>query len=98
MDEGTDWRTPGTWSPPPLATGYEKQQESIRRLFGNDIAEKVGDVWGFDADGFMKNMWTRTCQDNLWIMGGALMEARLYSRFLALRIKADLEGVSPAAR
>ena len=81
-----------------LATGYEKQQQAIRRLFGDDIAEKVGDVWGFNANGFMKNMWTRTRQDHRWIMGGALMEARLYSRFLALRIKADLEGVSPAAR
>lgn len=80
-----------------LATGYEKQQEAIRRLFGDDIAEKVGDIWGFNADGFMKNMWTRTGQDHLWIMGGALMEARLYSRFLALQIKADLEGVAPAA-
>jgi hypothetical protein len=98
LDEGTDWRTPGTWSPPPLTAGYEKQQEAIRRLFGNDIVEKVSEVRGFNVDGFMKNMWTRTCQDHLWIMGGALMEARLYSRFLTLRIKADLEGVSPRAR
>lgn len=80
-----------------LATGYEKQQEAIRRLFGDGVAEKVGDVWGFDEHGFMKNMWTRTGQDHLWVMGGALMEARLYSRFLALQIKADLEGLLPAA-
>jgi len=80
-----------------LATGYEGQQEAVRRLFGNSIAEKVGDVWGFNEDGFMKNMWTRTGQDHLWMMGGALMEARLYSRFLALLIKADLEGKLPAA-
>jgi hypothetical protein len=76
-----------------VATGYEKQQEAIRRLFGNDIVEKVSEVRGFNVDGFTKNMWTRTCQDHLWIMGGALMEARLYSRFLTLRIKADLEGL-----
>ena len=44
----------------------------------------------------MRNMWTRTGQEHLWLMGGALMEARLYSRFLALLIKADLEGKLPA--
>lgn len=79
-----------------LATGYESQQEAVRRLFGDEIAENVGDIWGFDENGFMKNMWTRTGQDRLWMMGGALMEARLYSRFLALMIKAELEGKLPA--
>jgi hypothetical protein len=28
-------------------------------------------------------------------MGGALNECRLYSRFLAVQIKADLEGLVP---
>jgi hypothetical protein len=38
-------------------------------------------------------MWKRIAQDHLWIMGGGLAECRLYSRFLALQIKADLEGL-----
>jgi hypothetical protein len=80
-----------------LATGYEKQTEAVRGFFGDSVAEKVGDIWGFDDQGFLKNMWTRTGQDHLWLMGGALMEARLYSRFLALLIKADLEGKLPSA-
>lgn len=78
-----------------LATGYENQQEAIRRMFGEDIAEKVGPIWGFDENGFMRNMWTRTGQDGFWLMGGALNECRLYSRFLALQIKAELEGLLP---
>ncbi|HVA59832.1 MAG TPA: NAD(P)/FAD-dependent oxidoreductase [Mycobacteriales bacterium] len=77
-----------------LATGYENLQEGIRRIFGSDVADKVGPVWGFDSDGFLKNMWTRTPQPSFWIMGGALMECRLWSRFLALQIKADLEGIA----
>jgi putative flavoprotein involved in K+ transport len=44
----------------------------------------------------MNNMWTRTGQDRLWLMGGALNEVRLFSRFLALQIQADLEGLLPA--
>ena len=78
-----------------LATGYEKQPAGIRRLCGDAVADRVGDVWGFDDQGFMRNMWTRTGQDRFWLMGGALNECRLFSRFLALQIKADLEGLLP---
>lgn len=78
-----------------LATGYENQQALVRRLLGDEVAERVGPIWGFDDDGFMRNMWTRTSQPNFWIMGGALNEARLYSRPLALQLKADLEGLLP---
>jgi cation diffusion facilitator CzcD-associated flavoprotein CzcO len=79
-----------------LATGYEKQTEGIRRWCGAEVARRVGPVWGFDEQGFMRNMWTRTGQDRLWVMGGALNEVRLFSRFLALQIQADLEGLLPA--
>jgi cation diffusion facilitator CzcD-associated flavoprotein CzcO len=76
-----------------LATGFETQIATIRRLLGAEVAGKVGDLWGFDDQGFMKNMWKRTGQEHLWVMGGALAECRLYSRFLALQIKTDLEGL-----
>jgi cation diffusion facilitator CzcD-associated flavoprotein CzcO len=79
-----------------LATGYENQQEGVRRMFGDDVADKVGVVWGHNEDGFMRNMWSHTAQARFWIMGGSLMECRQYSRFLALLIKADLEGLLPA--
>jgi hypothetical protein len=79
-----------------LATGYENQQELVRRILGDEIADKVGPIWGFDENGFMRNMWKRTAQERFWIMGGALNESRLYSRSLALQIKADLEGLLPA--
>ncbi|KQY56139.1 monooxygenase [Aeromicrobium sp. Root495] len=79
-----------------LATGYQNQQEGVRILFGDEIAEKVGPIWGFDENHVMRNMWVRTPQDGLWIMGGALMEARLYSTYLALQIRADLDGILPA--
>jgi cation diffusion facilitator CzcD-associated flavoprotein CzcO len=92
-------RTDGTVMPAHLvvlATGYETQIATIRRLLGDDVADKVGDLWGFDDDGFMQNMWKRTGQEHLWMMGGGLAECRLYSRFLALQLKADLEGLVPS--
>jgi cation diffusion facilitator CzcD-associated flavoprotein CzcO len=80
-----------------LATGYENQQEAIRRMLGDAAADRIGPIWGFDEQGFMRNMWTQTGQPGFWIMGGALNEARLWSRPLALQILAALEGVLPVS-
>jgi hypothetical protein len=80
-----------------LATGFETQVATIRRLLGDEVAGKIGGLWGFDDQGFMRNMWKRTAQEHLWIMGGGLAECRLYSRFLALQVKADLEGLLPGS-
>jgi cation diffusion facilitator CzcD-associated flavoprotein CzcO len=78
-----------------LATGFKNMQEGIRELVGDDVADRLGTVWGFDDDHAMKNMWRQTVQEGLWITGGALLDARLYSRFLAIEIKAALEGILP---
>ena len=78
-----------------LATGFDGMQEGVRKVLGDEIANRIGPVWGFDQDFVMRNMWRRTAQDGLWLMGGALNEARLYSRFLALEIRAALEGLLP---
>jgi cation diffusion facilitator CzcD-associated flavoprotein CzcO len=76
-----------------LATGYYTQQELVRRVLGEDIAEKVGEVWGIGDDGEMANMWKRTAQDGLWFMAGSLPQCRIYSKYLALQIKAQEEGM-----
>jgi len=78
-----------------LATGFKNMQENIRALFGDAIADKVGKVWGFDENYQMRAMWRRTGQEGLWITGGALLDSRIFSRFMALEIKADLEGILP---
>lgn len=71
-----------------LATGYYPQQELVRRLLGEDIANRVGQVWGIGEDGELANMWKRTPQDGLWFMGGGLAQSRIYSKTVALQIKA----------
>jgi putative flavoprotein involved in K+ transport len=71
-----------------LATGYRPQQELVRRLFGDDVADRVGPVWGFDDEGELRNMWKRTGQDGLWFTAGSLAQCRIFSRFLALQIRA----------
>jgi putative flavoprotein involved in K+ transport len=75
-----------------LATGYKSQQEVARRLFGDEVATRIGPVWGFE-DGELRNMWRRTAQKGLWFTAGSLALCRIFSRYLALQIKACEVGL-----
>jgi putative flavoprotein involved in K+ transport len=76
-----------------VATGYETQQEFVRQTLGNEVAERIGAVWGFDDGGELRNMWGPTRQDGLWFTAGSLAQCRIYSRYLALQIKAREDGL-----
>lgn len=76
-----------------LATGYRPIQDGVRKLLGDEVADRVGPVWGFDEDGDLRNMWRRTAQEGLWFMAGSLAQCRTYSRFLALQVKACQEDI-----
>lgn len=77
-----------------LATGYKTQSEILPTLFGEEVAQKVGEVWGFDTQKQeLKNMWSRTAQPGLWFTGGAFSQCRAYSKYLALQIKATELGL-----
>ena len=76
-----------------LATGYYTQTELVRRVLGEDVAERVGPIWGWSEDGEMCNMWKRTPQPGLWFIAGSLAQCRIYSKFMALQIKAVEEGM-----
>ncbi len=78
-----------------LATGYEELAASVRRMFGDSVADRVGPIWGLNEQGFLRNMWTRTGQPNFWVMGGSFTECRPNSKYLAMLIKADLERILP---
>ncbi len=76
-----------------LATGYEGQAAAARRLFGDAVAHRVGQVWGFDAEGELHGMWRPTGQQGLWFLAGGLAQCRIYSKVLALQIKARELGM-----
>lgn len=80
-----------------VAAGYRDMSESVRALFGDEVAARVGVVWGLDAEGEVRAMWRRTRQPGLWIMGGSLQQCRPYSKYLALQIKGCQEGLLPRA-
>jgi cation diffusion facilitator CzcD-associated flavoprotein CzcO len=70
------------------ATGYQNQIEVVRELLGSQIADKVGKIWGLDADNELANMYKPTKQKGLWFLGSSLAQARIYSKFIALQIAA----------
>jgi cation diffusion facilitator CzcD-associated flavoprotein CzcO len=76
-----------------LATGYKGQEHTVRRLFGGAVADRVGPIWGLGDDDELRNMFTRTAQPGLWFIAGSLAQCRIYSKYLALQIKAVEEGL-----
>jgi putative flavoprotein involved in K+ transport len=78
------------------ATGYRNVQTTIARLFGQDIAERVGPIGGIAEDGEHRNMARPTRQPHLWMLFGGIMDARKMSEVLALQIVAQLDGVVPS--
>lgn len=77
-----------------LATGYHGMSAMVEKLFGADVADTVGPIWGFDSDGLeLRNMYCRTPQQGLWFMGGSFAQCRINSKYLALQIKASEEGM-----
>jgi hypothetical protein len=76
-----------------FATGYLNMRSQCRQIFGDDVADRVKDVWGFDEEGEIRTMWRKTGHPGFWFMGGNLALCRWYSRCLALQIKGLEEGV-----
>ena len=85
------------------ATGYGSMNQWAAALISQEVADKVGKCWGVGSDtakdpgpweGELRNMWKPTAQDGLWFHGGNLAQSRHYSRYLALQLKARLEGLS----
>jgi cation diffusion facilitator CzcD-associated flavoprotein CzcO len=78
-----------------LATGYKPQEHLVRILFGDEIADRVGPIWGFGEGQELRNMYTRTAQPGLWFIAGSLAQCRINSKYLALQIKAIEQGLVP---
>ncbi len=79
-----------------FATGYQNMRETARKIFGDELAERVKDVWGFDDEGETRGMWRRSGHPGFWFFGGNLALCRFYSRLTALQIKAIEVGLAKA--
>jgi putative flavoprotein involved in K+ transport len=84
------------------ATGYGSMNGWAADLISPEVAAKVGKCWGLGSnttkdpgpwEGEQRNMWKPTQQEALWFHGGNLHQSRHYSLYLALQLKARLEGL-----
>ena len=97
--------TDGTRLPADLvvyATGYGSMNGWAADLISQDVADRVGKVWGLGSDtakdpgpweGEQRNMWKPTRVPALWFHGGNLHQSRHYSLYLALQLKARAVGL-----
>ena len=76
-----------------LATGYKGQDVLVRHLFGDDVAARLGPIWGFGDELELRNMFMRTAQPGLWFIAGSFAQCRIYSKYLGLQIKASELGM-----
>jgi putative flavoprotein involved in K+ transport len=84
------------------ATGYGSMNGWAAQLISQEVADKVGKCWGLGSnttkdpgpwEGELRNMWKPTQQEGLWFHGGNLHQSRHYSQFLAMQLKARMEGL-----
>ncbi|MFG1923024.1 flavin-containing monooxygenase [Cryptosporangium sp. NPDC048952] len=84
------------------ATGYSSMNGLAADIVGQEMADRVGKVWGLGSEttkdpgpweGEERNMWKPTQQEGLWFHGGNLHQSRYYSLYLALQLKARQEGI-----
>lgn len=83
------------------ATGYLPMNEWVAELISREVADRIGPNWGYGSgtrgdpgpwEGELRNMWKPLKQEALWFHGGNLHLSRHYSLYLALQLKARMEG------
>ncbi|WP_185974799.1 NAD(P)/FAD-dependent oxidoreductase [Deinococcus detaillensis] len=84
------------------ATGYGSMNGWAAKLISQEVADKVGKVWGLGSgtnkdpgpwEGELRNMWKPTQVTGLWFHGGNLHQSRHYSLYLSLQLKARMEEI-----
>ncbi len=84
------------------ATGYGSMNGWAADLISQDVADKVGKCWGIGSDtakdpgpweGEQRNVWKPTQREGLWFHGGNLAQSRQYSHYVALQLKARMQGI-----
>jgi len=84
------------------STGFQSMHEVVAKLVSRDVADEIGTCWGLGSGtrndpgpwhGELRNMYKPVAQENLWFQGGNLALSRFFSKFVALQIKARMEGL-----
>jgi cation diffusion facilitator CzcD-associated flavoprotein CzcO len=76
-----------------FATGFERGgKRDVERMFDGEVADQCEEYWGLDEEGEVRGAWKGSGHPGLWYHGGTLGHGRYMSRFIALKIRAELDG------
>ncbi|PPQ95455.1 hypothetical protein CVT26_008474 [Gymnopilus dilepis] len=76
-----------------FCTGLGNPRDSIRRIFGNAVADKSTQIWGLNEEGEISGCYRDIGFSGLYNIQGNLAMCRFFSKTLALQIKAIEEGI-----
>ena len=77
-----------------LTLHNETRVVAARRILRDEVGDRMGPVWGFDGEGELQAMWQPTGQQGLWFLAGGPVQCRIFSKALALHIKARELGIT----
>ncbi|TFK39171.1 dimethylaniline monooxygenase [Crucibulum laeve] len=76
-----------------FATGYHTMHDGLKTLFGAEIMDQTGPIWGVDEEGEARGCYRPSGHPGLWFGAGDFYYSRFYSKQLALIIKAIQIGL-----
>ncbi|KZO89563.1 monooxygenase protein [Calocera viscosa TUFC12733] len=76
-----------------FATGFKTMRDSIRTIFGDEIADKSRDVWDIDEGGEVKGVWRPMGLPGFHVMIASFAWARIQSKLMVLNIVAQQNGL-----
>lgn len=69
-----------------LATGFRSIRETVKKVISQEVADKLGPIWGKDNQGEIPGVWRICGQPGLWLMCGNFFQARCFSKHVATQI------------
>lgn len=76
-----------------FATGFTGSlTDRIADAFGQEVADHFGAFWGLNDEGEIRGAFKPTGQPGMWAAAGTLGHCRWHSRFIALHIRAQVDG------
>lgn len=84
------------------STGFQSMHEVVARIVSRETADRIGTCWGLGSGtrndpgpwhGELRNMYKPVAHENMWFQGGNLALQRFFSKFVALQLKARMEGI-----
>ncbi|KAF9007484.1 hypothetical protein BDQ17DRAFT_1350721 [Cyathus striatus] len=76
-----------------FCTGFVGTREVIKDICGESVAEQCRPVWGLNVEGELNSSWREIGPKGLWYAMGNTVTGRVYSKHIALQIKAIEDGL-----